>query len=449
MKAKLFTILFLLCLLFASARHTTIADYLNLPDTPYNYAITLPSYFTTNAGSPLPTSINGLDNTPATNPITNDGATLGRVLFYDKNLSLNRTVACASCHQQDKGFSDDRVLSVGFLGGTTRRHSMTLIDAKYYQRGRFFWDERASTLEVQVLQPFQDTTEMGLTLAQITERVAEQSYYNQLFVNAFGNNTITTDRVSKALAQFVRSIESYQSKYDVGRALVAAPGNNFPNFTAQENQGKNLFFQPIANGGGGCVGCHTTEAFVSANGGTQNNGLDAASTTDLGAGEVFPQAIFVGRFKTSTLRNIELTAPYMHDGRFTTLEQVVEHYNSGVQNHPTLANALKTPQGTPVRLNFSVAQKAALVAFLKTLTDNTIATEPRWSNPFLPCNADLSLTGTVNSGTYKSSNTISIQNGANQTNSNITIEAKNTVQLTPPFEVKSGNSFKVQTGGCN
>lgn len=449
MKAKLFTILFLLCLLFASARHTTIADYLNLPDTPYNYAITLPSYFTTNAGSPLPTSINGLDNTPATNPITNDGATLGRVLFYDKNLSLNRTVACASCHQQDKGFSDDRVLSVGFLGGTTRRHSMTLIDAKYYQRGRFFWDERASTLEVQVLQPFQDATEMGLTLAQITERVAEQSYYNQLFVNAFGNNTITTDRVSKALAQFVRSIESYQSKYDVGRALVAAPGNNFPNFTAQENQGKNLFFQPIANGGGGCVGCHTTEAFVSANGGTQNNGLDAASTTDLGAGEVFPQAIFVGRFKTSTLRNIELTAPYMHDGRFTTLEQVVEHYNSGVQNHPTLANALKTPQGTPVRLNFSVAQKTALVAFLKTLTDNTIATEPRWSNPFLPCNADLSLTGTVNSGTYKSSNTISIQNGANQTNSNITIEAKNTVQLTPPFEVKSGNSFKVQTGGCN
>jgi cytochrome c peroxidase len=450
MKMKLLAFVSLACLLLMSARHTTIADYLNLPDTPYNYAITLPSYFTTNAGGPLPTSINGLDNTPLlTNPLTNDGATLGRVLFYDKNLSLNRTVACASCHQQAKGFSDGNVHSIGFGGGTTRRHSMTLIDAKYYQRGRFFWDERASTLEVQVLAPLQDATEMGLTLAQITERVSEQSYYNQLFINAFGNNTITADRVSKALAQFVRSIESYQSKYDVGRALVTTPGANFPNFTAQENQGKNLFFQPIPNGGGACFGCHTTEAFVSVNTGPQNNGLDATSTTDLGAGEVFPQPIFVGRFKTSTLRNIELTAPYMHDGRFATLEQVVEHYNSGIQNHPTLSPALKDPQGNPVRLNFSAIQKAALVAFMKTLTDNTIATEVRWSNPFVPCQTDLSLTGTVNSGTYKSSNTISVQNGTNQNNSSINIDAKNSVQLNPSFEAKAGTLFKAQTGGCN
>lgn len=450
MKLKILFLLTIIASIFTAARQITIADYLNLPETPFNYAITLPAYFTTNAAGGPPSSIIGLDNTPLTNPTTNDGATLGRVLFYDKNLSLNRTTACASCHQQAKGFSDDNVHSIGFLSGTTRRHSMTLIDAKYYQRGRFFWDERAATLEAQVLQPLQDATEMGLTLAQITERVSGQVYYNQLFINAFGTNTITTDRVSKALAQFVRSIESYQSKYDVGRALATSQVVNFSNFTAQENQGKALFFQSIPNGGGGCIGCHTTEAFVGSNNSPQNNGLDATSTTDLGAGEVFtPVANFTGRFKTSTLRNIELTAPYMHDGRFATLDQVVEHYNSGIQNHPTLANALKTPQGTPIKLNFTTVQKAALVAFMKTLTDNTIATEPRWSNPFLPCNATLSVSGTVIAGTYKSSNSISIQNGASQANSSINIDAKNSVDFSPPFEVKGGNSFKVQTGGCN
>jgi cytochrome c peroxidase len=450
MKLKVLLSLTIIASIFTAARQITIADYLNLPETAYNYAITLPAYFTTNAAGGPPSSIIGLDNTPLTNPMTNDGATLGRVLFYDKNLSLNLTTSCASCHQQAKGFSDNNVHSIGFLGGTTRRHSMTLIDAKYYQRGRFFWDERAATLEAQVLQPLQDATEMGLTLTQITERVSGQIYYNQLFINAFGTNTVTTDRVSKALAQFVRSIESYQSKYDVGRALAASPVANFSNFTAQENQGKTLFFQAIPNGGGGCAGCHTTEAFVGANNSPQNNGLDATSTTDLGAGEVFtPIANFTGRFKTSTLRNIELTAPYMHDGRFTTLDQVVEHYNSGIQNHPTLANALKNPNGTPIRLNFTTVQKAALVAFMKTLTDNTIATEPRWSNPFSPCNATLSVSGTVTNGTYKSSNTISIQNGVSQTSSSINIDAKNSVDFSPPFEVKGGNSFKVQMGGCN
>ncbi len=450
MKLKVLLSLTIIASIFTAARQITIADYLNLPDTAYNYAITLPAYFTTNAAGGPPSSIVGLDNTLPTNPTTNDGATLGRVLFYDKNLSLNLTTSCASCHQQAKGFSDDNIHSIGFLGGTTRRHSMTLIDAKYYQRGRFFWDERAATLEAQVLQPLQDATEMGLTLTQITDRVSGQIYYNQLFINAFGTNTVTTDRVSKALAQFVRSIESYQSKYDVGRALATSQVAIFSNFTPQENQGKALFFQAIPNGGGGCIGCHTTEAFVGSNNSPQNNGLDATSTTDLGAGEVFtPVANFTGRFKTSTLRNIELTAPYMHDGRFATLEQVVEHYNSGIQNHPTLANALKTPQGTPVRLNFSTIQKAALVAFMKTLTDNTIATEPRWSNPFLPCNPALTVSGTVTTGTYKSSNSISIQNGASQASSSINIDAKNSVDFSPPFEVKGGNSFRVQTGGCN
>lgn len=356
---------------------------LNLPETPYDYSsLNLPSHFTINSGGPLPTSVNGTDNTPASNQITNNGATLGRVLFYDKKLSANASIACASCHLQDKGFSDNATLSIGFNGGKTGRHSMTLINARFYQRGRFFWDERAATLEEQVLMPFQDSIEMGMTLDKVVSVVKSQSYYPDLFQKAFGSTDINSDKISKALAQFVRSIVSYSSKYDQGRAMVAAPGVNFPNFTAEENLGKNLFFQPIANGGGGCFGCHTTEAFISANPGPQNNGLDIESSTDLGAGAVFPNPIFVGRFKTTSLRNIELTAPYMHDGRFSTIEQVVEHYNSGIKAHPTLAPVLKDPNGNPVRLNLTNPQKAALVAFLKTLTDHSISTEIKWSSPF-------------------------------------------------------------------
>jgi cytochrome c peroxidase len=357
---------------------------LNLPETPYDYtSLNLPSHFTTNVpGQPLPTSINGTDNTPLDNPITNAGATLGRVLFYDKKLSANGTISCASCHKQEKGFSDDAILSIGFDGGLTGRHSMTLINARFYQRGRFFWDERASSLEEQVLMPFQDPVEMGMTLDEVVTTVQQQSYYPELFQNAFGTDEINSDRISKALAQFVRSIVSYSSKYDLGRAMVTSPGANFPNFTTEENTGKNIFFQTIPNGGGACFGCHTTEAFISANPGPQNNGLDAFSSTDLGAGNVFANPIFVGRFKTSTLRNIELTAPYMHDGRFATLEEVVEHYNSGIQAHPTLSPALTDANGNPIQLNLTETQKSALVAFLKTLTDDSLSSEVKWSNPF-------------------------------------------------------------------
>lgn len=355
-----------------------------LPTSPYDYSsLNLPAHFTINApGSSLPTSINGTDNTPSDNPITDHGATLGRVLFYDKLLSANGTISCSSCHQPANGFSDPATLSVGFEGGTTGRNSMTLINSRWYQRGRFFWDERAVTLEEQVLMPFQDPVEMGMTLQELEDVVSQQSYYPPLFLSAFGDPTVTTDRIAKALAQFVRSIVSYSSKYDIGRAQVSGPGPNFPNFTADENLGKQLFLQTIPNGGGACFGCHTTEAFISANPGPQNNGLDLVST-DPGAGTTFPNnPIFDARFKTSSLRNIELTAPYMHDGRFATLEEVVEHYNSGIQAHPTLSPALTDINGDPVQLNFTVTEKAALVAFLKTLTDNSIAAEAKWSDPF-------------------------------------------------------------------
>jgi cytochrome c peroxidase len=436
--------------LFIAAKEIAVTDYLNLPAIPYEYNVTLPAYFTNSA--------NPDDNTPATNPITNNGATLGRVLFYDKNLSLNRTVSCASCHKATEGFSDSRVLGVGFAGGTTGRHGMTLINARYYNNGRFFWDERAATLEAQVLLPLQDATEMGLTAAQISERVAAQPYYNQLFINAFGDNAVTNDRVSKALAQFVRSIVSYQSKYDIGRASVANRNNPFPNFTAQENQGKQLFLAPIniVNGvnvgGGGCAGCHNGEAFISVR--PENNGLDATSTTDLGVGGVAPiRPNLIGAFKNSSIRNIELTAPYMHDGRFATLEQVVEHYNSGIQAHPNLSPPLRVnPNGPviPVTLNFNATQKSALVAFLKTLTDNSTATEARWSNPF--CQTNLSFTGTINAGTFQSSNEISVQNGSTtqiQSGNEVNFISGKSIILNPTFEVKAGSVFKAQIGGCN
>ncbi len=427
--------------LFVALKTITTVDYLNLPVTPFEYNVSLPNFYANNVAN--------IDNSPANNPITNNGATLGRVLFYDKNLSINRTVACASCHKQSEGFSDSRILSIGFAGGSTSRHGMTILNARYYQRGRFFWDERAATLEDQVLQPLQDTVEMGLTANQISERVAEQPYYNQLFINAFGNNAITNDRISKALAQFIRSIVSYQSKYDIGRATVNNPNQAFSNFTNQENQGKQLFFTPIPQGGGGCAGCHGTEAFVSTR--PENNGIDATSTTDLGVGGASStiRQNLVGTFKNSSIRNIELTAPYMHDGRFSTLEQVVEHYNIGIQAHPNLSGILKDANGNPIRLNFSTAQKNALVAFMKTLTDTSVATEVRWSNPF--CQTNLSFTGTINSGGFQSSNAILVQNGGItqvQSGSYVNLISGKAIILNPSFEAKVGSVFKAQISTC-
>ncbi|WP_213522699.1 cytochrome c peroxidase [Nonlabens sp.] len=360
------------------------SSILNLPDTPYNYTdINIPNHLSNNVliGIGQNAAIDN-DNTPATNTTTNDGATLGRVLFYDKNLSANGTIACASCHIPSKGFSDSSVLSIGFDIGNTRRHSMSLINARWYARGRFFWDERAASLEEQVLEPFQDPVEMGMTLAEVVTNVQNQDFYPPLFANAFGSEEITSDKISKALSQFIRSIVSVSSKYDTGRATVNIPNTNFANFTTSENNGKSLFFRPKNLGGLSCIGCHATEAFINPDAGTTNNGLDLVSTDDLGVFESIANPQFLGAFKVPSLKNIELTAPYMHDGRFATLEEVVEHYNSGVQDHPNLNNALKDANGMPQRLHLTDQQIADVVNFLKTLTDTDITTDPKFSDPF-------------------------------------------------------------------
>jgi len=351
-----------------------IATYLTIPETPFNYANpALPAHLN---APPIQAQV----NTPVTNPITDWGATLGRVLFYDKNLSKNRTVSCASCHNQANGFSDPLQLSKGFAGGLTGRHSMSLINAKYYPNGRYFWDQRAVTLEQQVLMPIQDLVEMGVTLDTLIARVQAQPYYAPLYSKAFNTTTINSDGISKALAQFVRSIVSYQSKYDAGRATFPGPppppNAAFPNFTAEENRGKEIFLSPI----GGCAPCHGSETFTAPQ--EKNNGLDLTNAADRGFGAVTNNPADNGLFKVGSLRNVQLTAPYMHDGRFTTLEQVVEHYNSGVRDNPNLSPQLRLPGGQPRLLNLSVQDKAALVAFLKTLTDVTVTTDVKYSTPF-------------------------------------------------------------------
>lgn len=351
-----------------------VAAVLNLPSTPYNYANpALPGYITV---PPIQAQI----NTPANNQITDNGATLGRVLFYDKNLSINNTISCASCHKQANGFSDNEIKSKGFNGGLTGRHSMQLINAKYYPNGRFFWDQRASTLEEQVLIPIQDVVEMGMTISALESKIRSLPYYPSLFTKAFGDATINSNRIALALSQFVRSIVSFQSKYDVGRSTfpnAPPPPDNavFPNFTAQENRGKEIFLGPI----GGCAPCHGSETFTAPL--EKNNGLDL-TTTDRGFGAVANNVNLDATFKVGTLRNIELSAPYMHDGRFATLEQVVEHYSTGVKNHPNLSPQLRLPNGQPRLSNLSPQDKAALVAFLKTLTDNKVSTDVKFSNPF-------------------------------------------------------------------
>lgn len=343
------------------------ADGPNLPAEKFNYANQdLPFYYTqqnAQLGNVVRT-----DNTPDNNPITDAGATLGRVLFYDRKLSANETIACASCHVQANGFTDPAVLSVGFDGGETGRHSMRLGNARYYERGRFFWDERSVTLEDQVLQPIQDSVEMGMTLTQLEVRLADAGYYAALFQDAFGDATITSDRIALALAQFVRSLTTYQSEFD--EAYVAANGNpdNFDLvFSASEMRGFQIF-----RGQGRCDRCHSTSAFVSDD--VHNNGLDVATTGDQGAGDQ--------EFKAPSLRNVAVAGPYMHDGRFATLDEVVDFYSDGVQDNPNLSNRLRNNNGTVRRLNLSNAQKADLVAFLETLTDEVFLADPKFSDPF-------------------------------------------------------------------
>ena len=358
-----------------------------LPETPYRYAdanLVLPAYFT--AGGP--DGMAATDNSPEHNPTTDDGATLGRVLFYDTRLSANDGVACASCHLQRHGFTDPRRFSVGFDGQPTTRHAMGLTNVRYYARGRFFWDERAETLESQVLAPIQDPVEMGLSLEALEKKLPAGAYYPPLFERAFGTRAITTDRVARALAQFVRGLVSYRSPYDAAR-VAGPPGSALfaARLTETERLGHRLFVAVPGEDvrAAGCGRCHVTDAQISLS--PRNIGLDPAGSGDQGAGD--------GRFKAPSLRNVAVGAPYMHDGRFATLREVIAHYNAEVRSNPfldmTLLDRRLAVTGgpvRPVRLNLTDAEIDALIAFLHTLTDEAFLTDPRFSDPFVASAAD-------------------------------------------------------------
>lgn len=394
----------------SSAKETAGSRNLRLPDQPYRYSeLMIPAYAADAAQQ--------FDNTPADNPITDHGATLGRVLFYDKTLSKNGTVSCASCHQQELAFTDDAPLSVGFNGRKADRNSMSLVNSRFYRRGKFFWDERAETLEQQVLMPIENPIEMGHTLDLLVDQLADDPIYQPLFISAFGDATITTDRIAKALAQFVRSIISFNSRYDQGRDQVKSVNEPFANFTEQENEGKRLFF-----GEARCATCHVDTgqpddqsdrfdldfsdnrqtAFFFMNrpvvNGIDTEPYEASATTigvgngdlvstpgikfdaDVGVGSISGMQHDIGRFKAPSLRCVDVTGPYMHDGRFRTIEAVVEHYNWSIRPHMNLDPRLQKLDNSGIAL--PQAKIDALVAFLKTLTDQSLLTDPKYSDPF-------------------------------------------------------------------
>jgi cytochrome c peroxidase len=247
---------------------------------------------------------------------------------------------------------------------------MSLVNLRYYLRARFFWDERAGSLEETVLLPIQSQVEMGQDLTRLMDVLAKDKHYPGLFQRAFGDGKVTPERTAKALAQFLRSMVSCRSKYDAGLAKVASVRDDFPNFTVQENRGKALF---LSN----CAICHLPgqDAHFSMIA-PANNGLDADyKNPDGGVGDITLNGRQIGQFKSPSLRNVERTAPYMHDGRFDTLEKVIDHYSKEVKPHPNLDPRMS-------RLHFTNSEKAALVAFLKTLTDQKFLTDPKFSDPF-------------------------------------------------------------------
>lgn len=326
-----------------------------LPTVPFAYS---------DATAPLPhhvvnsPQVHNTDNTPASNRITDAGAALGRVLFYDRRLSRNDQVSCATCHRQQFSFGDTLRVSVGFRGERTARHSMPLANTRFYRPSRFFRDERAETLEQLVLQPVSDPVEMGLPADLLLPKLRSAPFYAALYAAAFGDTSITLDRTARALAQFVRALQSTNSKLD-------STISGGVQFTALEAEGSLLF------DGSGCRSCH--EAYVAVSDSARNNGLNVTNV-DAGAGR--------GRFKAPSLRNVAVRPPYMHDGRFRTLEEVIEFYDHGIEPNPDLDRILRNSDGSPRRFRFTSHQKAALRAFLEALTDRTFLTDPRFGNPF-------------------------------------------------------------------
>lgn len=319
---------------------------------------------------------------PTDNPLTEEGVELGRKLFYDPILSLDNSISCASCHKQEFAFSDNKKFSIGINGQLSERNSMPIFNLGWVQNFapvvngkalRFFWDGSAATLEEQVLFPIINPIEMGETLPNVIRKLNEHATYPQLFKRAFGADSITTTHLAKAISQFERTIISSGAKID-RYFFNPETGRRFDTtvFTEQERRGMLVFNTEEK---GDCFHCHNVSSPFSSNFNLHNNGH---RSSDEGLKRVTGNAEDIGKFRTPSLRNLIYTAPYMHDGSIASLEEVVEHYNSGVvRSFPTDALYLKHLDG----LKLTEQEKADLVAFLKTMSDPTIITNPKFSKP--------------------------------------------------------------------
>jgi cytochrome c peroxidase len=313
---------------------------------------------------------------PHNNPLTYEGIELGRKLFYEKRLSLDNSVSCGTCHQQKFAFSDGKAFSTGVGGAKGRRSSMSLSNLLW--KFKFFWDGRATSLEQQALSPIEDSLEMHLPLQRAVEKLQATSEYPQQFEAVFGSKLITAENIAKAIAQFERILISSDSRYDKYlRGEVE--------LTPEEKLGMDLFMtHPIPESGlrgGNCGDCHGS--FKISLHGIHNNGLDI-EPSDKGRELVTNKPSDRGRFRAPSLRNIALTAPYMHDGRFQTLEEVVDHYNHNIQISETLDPLIieASNEVNGKALYLSPFEKKAIISFLHTLTDSTFITNKKFSDPF-------------------------------------------------------------------
>jgi cytochrome c peroxidase len=321
------------------------------------------------------------------NPVTSAGFELGRFLFYDKRLSSNDSISCASCHRQELAFTDGKAQAVGVNGRVSARGSMML--ANLLWSSRFHWDGKFSSLEEQALAPISNPLEMNLPINLAIAKLKQSGFYGDKFAKAFGDSLISQERLAKALAQFTRSLISSSSKYDLFLQKKAQ-------LSPSEDTGRLLFLtHPIALmglRGANCGDCHFG-ALVQGDPfefrGFHNNGLDDDSKLKEGLAAITQNPNDKGKFKAPSLRNITLTAPYMHDGRFKTLKEVLDHYDQHIVKSRTLSELIiaasnnidPNPAG-PIKLGLTENEKKHILAFLNTLTDLKFTSDKRFSDPF-------------------------------------------------------------------
>lgn len=339
--------------------------------------------------------INGLPamEVPADNQLTNEGVRLGRFLFYEKVLSIDSSISCGSCHQQDKAFTDGETVGIGVGGTLGVRNSMSLINVGYNWKQNsahnFNWDGAFRNLEDQVLAPVEHPLEMMNSWELVEQRLREHEHYPRLFRQAFGINDtdeITKELAAKAMAQFLRTLNSADSEYDRDEWVPFV----YMNEAAQ--RGKLLFLGDAAGSAqtkdAECAHCHsfTRNSAIFARNEFSNNAIDSVGSfnefNDLGLGAVTGSAPDNGRFREVSVRNVGLTAPYMHDGRFATLEEVLEHYveHTGPNRGPNVASELSTAPTLPT---LTANEKSDIVSFLHALTDSSYVNRLEWSDPFL------------------------------------------------------------------